>query len=59
MCSSGNNQERASPPGRFVAVGKPSGSEGVGRALQIAFRDGFELPPELRACIDKLDRIVR
>lgn len=42
---------------RFVAVEKPSEAEGVGRALQAAFRDGFELPTELRECLDRLNRV--
>jgi hypothetical protein len=46
------------PGGRFVAVSTPSPAEGVGRALQIAFRDGFELPAEMRDFLDKLDRIA-
>jgi hypothetical protein len=42
---------------RFVAVSKPSRAEGVGRALQVAFRDGFELPAEMRGCLDRLESI--
>jgi hypothetical protein len=45
------------PPGQFIAVEKPSRTEGVGRALQIAFRDGFELPDDMRGFLDRLDRI--
>jgi hypothetical protein len=30
----------------------------VGRALQVAFRDGFELPADMRDYLDKLDRIA-
>lgn len=44
--------------GRFIAVSKPSRAEGVGRALQVAFRDGFELPADMRSCLDRLDRIT-
>lgn len=44
--------------GRFIAIAKPSPAEGVGRALQIAFRDGFELPADLRSYIDRLDRFA-
>jgi len=43
--------------GRFIAVSKPSRAEGVGRALQIAFRDGFELPADMRGSLDRLDSI--
>jgi hypothetical protein len=42
---------------RFVAVTPPAESEGVGRALQTAFRDGFELPDAWRATLAELDRI--
>jgi hypothetical protein len=42
---------------RFTAVSKPSPAEGVGRALQIAFRDGFELPSDMRGYLTKLDAI--
>jgi hypothetical protein len=42
---------------RFIAVSKPSKSQGVGRALQIAFRDGVDLPSDIRDCLDKLNRI--
>lgn len=48
--------ERPMNEGRFIAVSKPSKAEGVGRALQVAFRDGFELPADMRALLDKLDR---
>jgi hypothetical protein len=51
-------KDRTMPGGRFVAVSTPSPAEGVGRALQIAFRDGFELPAEMRDFLDKLDRIA-
>lgn len=42
---------------RFIAVARPAESDGIGRALQVAFRDGFELPPEFQDCLKKLDRI--
>jgi hypothetical protein len=51
------NKEIMMPDDRFIAVAPPARSEGVGRALQIAFRDGHQLPPELQACVNKLDRI--
>lgn len=56
MFNRGSN-ERSMSEGRFIAVSMPSKAEGVGRALQVAFRDGFELPPDMRAMIEKLDRI--
>ena len=51
------NREMIMPEDRFVAVERPSRAEGVGRALQIAFRDGHQLPAELQACVMKLDRV--
>lgn len=42
---------------RFVAVARPADSDGIGRALQVAFRDGYELPPEFQDCLNRLDRI--
>jgi hypothetical protein len=42
---------------RFIAVARPSRAEGVGRALQIAFRDGQDLPFEMRSCLDRLGRV--
>lgn len=42
---------------RFVAVARPAESDGIGRALQVAFRDGFELPAEFHDCLKKLDRV--
>ncbi|WP_157033010.1 hypothetical protein [Sphingomonas changbaiensis] len=44
--------------GRFIAVSKPNRAEGIGRALQVAFRDGFELPAEMRGYLDKLDHVA-
>jgi hypothetical protein len=52
------HKERTMSGGRFVAVSTPSPAEGVGRALQVAFRDGFELPADMRACLERLDRIA-
>jgi hypothetical protein len=51
-------KERMMTGDRFIAVSRPSPAEGVGRALQVAFRDGFELPADMRACLDRLDRIT-
>jgi hypothetical protein len=56
MFNRGSDQ-RTMSEGRFIAVSMPSRSEGVGRALQVAFRDGYELPADMRAMLDKLDRI--
>lgn len=58
MFSRGSSEERNMPHDRFIAVEKPSKAEGIGRALQIAFRDGFELPVEMRTCLDLLNRIT-
>jgi len=52
-----NNREMIMPEDRFIAVERPSRVEGVGRALQIAFRDGYQLPADLQASVMKLDRI--
>lgn len=43
---------------RFIAVEPPSPAEGVGRALQAAFRDLNDLPTELRRCVQKLDNVA-
>jgi hypothetical protein len=51
------HSERSLPESHFVAVSKPSRAEGVGRALQVAFRDGFELPADMRPYLDRLDSI--
>ena len=56
MFSNGHGKE-TEMQGRFMAVGRPSDADGIGRALQVAFRDGFELPADMRACLAKLDRI--
>ena len=41
---------------RFIAVARPHPAEGIGRALQVAYRDGLELPSEFRSCLDQLDQ---
>lgn len=41
----------------FVAVAKPHGAEGIGRALQVIYRDGRELPSDMRNYLERLDRI--
>lgn len=51
------NNGQSAPQDRFVAVEKPSEAEGVGRALQAAFRDGVELPTEMRECLNRLNRV--
>ncbi len=43
--------------GHFIAVPRPSRAEGIGRALQAAFRDGFQLPADLQNYLERLDRI--
>lgn len=43
--------------GRFITILTPSKAEGVGRALQLAFGNGFDLPADFRACLDRLDRV--
>ena len=58
MFNKGHSEEPAGSDGRFIAVGRPSRSEGIGRALQVAFRDGLELPADMRACLEKLDRLA-
>ena len=58
MFDRGSSVEQIMAHGRFIAVKKPSRAEGVGRALQVAFRDGFELPSDMRVCLDRLDRIT-
>ena len=42
----------------FIAISKPSQGEGVGQALQAAFRDSFDLPADMRGYLDQLDRIA-
>ena len=56
MFNRGKDKEDAMSHGNFVAVPMPSREEGIGRALQVAFRDGFDLPADMRACLDRLDR---
>lgn len=43
--------------GHFTAVSRPSRAEGIGRALQAAFRDGAELPANMQNCLERLNRI--
>jgi hypothetical protein len=57
MFNGGNTKERIVSQNRFIAITKPCPAEGVGRALQVAFRDGFELPADMLACLAKLDQI--
>ena len=57
MFNRGKDKEDAMSNGNFVAVPAPTRAEGIGRALQVAFRDGFDLPAEMRACLDRLDRV--
>ena len=44
---------------RFIAVPRPDPAEGVGRALQVAYREGPDLPSELRSYLEVLDRVIR
>jgi len=57
MFGRGASDERDMTSGQFIAVAKPSRAEGIARALQSAYRDGCDLPRELWAYIDRLDRI--
>ncbi|NNM76951.1 hypothetical protein HJG53_08565 [Sphingomonas sp. ID1715] len=50
-------REQEMMEGNFVAVSRPSRAEGVGQALQSAFRDGVQLPSEMQRCLQQLDRI--
>ena len=59
MLGNGTDEERSVQPGRFIAIEPPCRSEGIRLALQVAFRDGFDLPADMRACLEKLDRIQR
>ena len=52
-----NEREKTMPEQNFTAVTTPTRTEGVGRALQLAFLDGCELPDELKDCLIQLDRI--
>jgi hypothetical protein len=54
-----DDKDREMQNSSFVAVARPHPAEGVGRALQIAYRDGCELPGELRKYIERLDRAAR
>ena len=59
MFNNGSTGERKTmATGRFIAIARPSPAEGVGRALQTAFRSGFEMPTELRSYVDRLDRVA-
>lgn len=51
------NKEMDMPEERFIAVSRPSRAEGVGRALQVAFRDGHQLPADMQCCLEQLDRV--
>ena len=57
MQHASNQREPDMTEGRFIAVSRPSRAEGIGRALQAAFRDGFQLPADLQTCLERLDRI--
>ena len=50
-------REKEMTDGNFVAVSRPSRAEGVGRALQAAFRDGFHLPDEIKTYLDRLEGV--
>jgi hypothetical protein len=52
-----NYREQDMPEGHFFTVLRPSRAEGVGRALQAAFRDGFQLPADMQHSLDRLDRV--
>ena len=57
MFNRGAKDERTMSSDRFIVVEAPSRAEGIARALQIAFRDGYELPQDIRHYVDRLDRI--
>lgn len=42
---------------RFIAIATPCKAEGVGRALQLAFNNGIELPADMLDCLARLDQI--
>lgn len=42
---------------RFTVIEPPSRAEGIGRALQIAYRDGYALPRDLELYVTRLDRL--
>lgn len=50
------DSEPRMPDDRFIAVGRPSRHDGIGRALQIAYREGCRLPAHFQAYLEKLDR---
>lgn len=41
----------------FIAVARPTRFEGVGRALQVAYRDGCQLNTDIQAYILRLERV--
>jgi len=49
--------QRQTEDDRFIAVSRPAETDGVARALQVAFRDGYELPTEFQQCLQELSRI--
>jgi hypothetical protein len=51
------NKDRKMNEDRFIAVARPAESDGIGRALQVAFRDGYDLPSEFQDCLKRLDRV--
>jgi hypothetical protein len=57
MQRASNQREQDMTEGHFIAVPRPSRAEGIGRALQAAFRDGFQLPADLQNYLERLDRI--
>lgn len=57
MLAHAHHKEPIMPEERFIPVSRPSRAEGIGQALQIAFRDGFDLPADMQACVDRLNRM--
>jgi hypothetical protein len=51
-------REREMQDSRFIAVQRPGRAEGIGRALQIAYRNAQDLPGELCSYIQRLDRVA-
>ena len=49
------NREKDLAEGQFVAVARPSRTEGVGRALQAAFRNRMHLSAELESYLERLE----
>lgn len=39
---------------RFVAIARPHPAEGIGRALQVAYRNGQDLPAEMCGYLERL-----